>query len=110
MDVFLLTSSWEGLPMAVIEAMASGLPIIATDVGGLRELVFDGRNGKLCSVGDVKSLAAACIQLIQNPRLRERQGNESRMIASEQFSEQRMLKEYGDIYKRCGDGGKMQKP
>lgn len=103
LDVFLLTSRREGLPVAVLEAMASGLPIIATDVGGLREQVSNGRNGYLVQPGDCQTLAARCAELIASPALRRQFGAESRSIVSERFSETAMLNSYSLLYREIAE-------
>ena len=67
-DAVVLPSYWEGLPVALIEALAAGKPIVATRVGGNPELVVDGENGWLVAPGDVPALAAALTDLAQRPR------------------------------------------
>jgi glycosyltransferase involved in cell wall biosynthesis len=66
-DLFWLTSDWEGLPNAVIEAMACGLPVVATNVGGTSELMRDGREGFLIQPGDVDALVARSLQILADP-------------------------------------------
>jgi glycosyltransferase involved in cell wall biosynthesis len=73
-DIVMLTSLWEGLPRIFAEAMASGLPIVATDVGGAREAVIDGETGYLFQPHDVGGMAGAVLQLIADPQLRKRLG------------------------------------
>lgn len=77
-DVFVLASEDEGLPMTIIEAMASGLPIIATPVGAVPDLVRDAENGCLVPVGDVSALAEAMYLLATDPQRRLAMGNASR--------------------------------
>lgn len=101
MDVFLFTSSWEGLSVAVIEAMAMGLPIVATDVAAIREQVHEGLNGYVRPYGDVLGMADACHTLWCNPHLRVSFGSESTRIANNQYSEERMVSGYSDVYKSC---------
>ncbi len=98
MDLLLFTTHREGLSVAVIEALASGLPIIATDVGGIREQVEEGRNGHIVEVGDLDQIVQHCTRLIRDPVRRAAMGFASRAIAVERFSEQRMLKEYVSCY------------
>jgi len=98
MDIFLFASNWEGLPMAVVEAMAAGLPIVATDIAALKELVQDGKNGFLCPIGDVEAMANSCEKIIRSNDLRAEMGDTSRKIAAELFSEARMLEEYSFTY------------
>lgn len=73
-DVFVLPSRDEGMPNVVLEAMASGLPIVASDVPGTRELVDSGVNGALFPAGDTNALAAALVELASEPGLRLRYG------------------------------------
>ena len=70
-DVFLLTSRSEGLPRAMLEALAVKIPVVATDVGGIAELVNGLRNGFLCAHGDLDCLSSGVIRLIESPELRE---------------------------------------
>jgi glycosyltransferase involved in cell wall biosynthesis len=99
LDIFLLTSHTEGLPVVIIEAMASGLPVVATDIAGIGEQVEDGENGFLVQVGDTEKIAALCARLIRNPEMRSFMGKTSRAIAEKKFSEDRMLHEYVACYK-----------
>jgi glycosyltransferase involved in cell wall biosynthesis len=73
-DIFVLCSAWEGLPGAVMEAMAASLPVVGTDVNGTNELVVDGETGYLVPVDDVEALASAIERLVQDPELRARMG------------------------------------
>lgn len=70
-DVFLLTSRSEGLPRAMLEALAVKIPIVATDVGGIAELVNGLKNGFLCAHGDLDCLSSGVIKLLESPELRE---------------------------------------
>ena len=68
LDVFVLTSRWEGLPRVVLEAMASVVPVVASSVDGTAEVVQDGVNGLLVGAGDVGGFAAATVKLLQQPQ------------------------------------------
>lgn len=72
-DIFLLTSRWEALPISIVEAFRAGVPVIATDCGGVSELV-DDTVGELCAVEDVDALANAVIELINSDEVRRRKG------------------------------------
>lgn len=91
-DLFLLTSTYEGLPHVVVEAMKHGLPVVATAAGGTPEVVYDGETGFLVDQGDV-ALRERLSELIDNPDLRKRMGDRARAIADEKFSFEHMLRE-----------------
>jgi glycosyltransferase involved in cell wall biosynthesis len=84
--IFALPSRNEGLPMSVLEAMARGLPAIATPVGGLPELIADGVNGLLVPPGDVEALASAILRLADDPALRQRLGTAARQTILDRYS------------------------
>jgi glycosyltransferase involved in cell wall biosynthesis len=71
LDVFLMTSEFEGLPIALLEAMALGKPVVATSVGGVPEAVTGGKEGFLSPVGDVESIASRVFQLVGDSDLRK---------------------------------------
>lgn len=85
-DVFVLPSYAEGLPMVVLEAMGSALPVVSTRVGGIPEAVEDGRTGILVEPGDVECLAAAMRALAEDPELRARMGAAGWTRVREKFS------------------------
>jgi glycosyltransferase involved in cell wall biosynthesis len=78
--------------------MASGLPVVATNVGGATELVEDGVTGRLIRAEDSSALAAALMDLASNPSLRERMGRAGRVKAEQEFGLQRMLRDYERVY------------
>ena len=84
-DIFALPSSTEGLPMTIIEAMACQMPIVATRVGGIPELVDDGKNGILAPVGDVDALSAALRAVISDTEQRSAMGKMGRDLALQKF-------------------------
>lgn len=89
-SVFVLPSFREGLPRAVLEAMATGRPIVTTDAPGCRETVIPGDNGFLVPVGSVAPLAEAMTAFINDPTLAQRMGGRSRELATERFSVDRV--------------------
>ena len=98
MHVFVLGSLREGISNTVLEAMASGLPVIATDTGGNGELVDAGRTGVLVPPGDTAALADAIRAYVADPELRVRHGKQARERAVEQFSIAGMVDNYRRLY------------
>ncbi|MCP4326865.1 MAG: glycosyltransferase family 4 protein [Alphaproteobacteria bacterium] len=90
-DIFTLPSHREGMPRSIIEAMMSGLPVIATDIRGSREEVIDGDTGILVPVADPDALAAALIRLIGDGGLRQRLGRAGRARAVALFDERQVI-------------------
>ncbi|NQT36023.1 MAG: glycosyltransferase [Planctomycetes bacterium] len=97
-DLFLLTSISEGIPVTLIEAMAAGLPVVSTDVGGVAEVVQHERSALLAAAGDDAALAAAVLQLAADDDLRRRMGAEGKRRAAEVFSEETMHEAYCRLY------------
>jgi len=93
MDVFVLPSLWEGLSLAVLEAMFHGLPVVATAVNGTPEAVADERTGLLVPPGDPGALADAMARLARDPELRARLGTAGREEAERRFTVERMVEE-----------------
>lgn len=85
MDIYVSTSYQEGMPNGVLEAMACGLPVVATDADGTPELVEDGATGYLCRMGDLEALAARCRRLIEQPVLRQSMGLSGRQRVQQYF-------------------------
>jgi sugar transferase (PEP-CTERM/EpsH1 system associated) len=98
MDVFVLSSRSEGMPLSVLEAWAAGLPVIGTRVGGLPELIDDGRTGLLVDFADEGALARAACDLIDDPGLAARLGEAGRDQVESRFSLRRMADEYHRHY------------
>ena len=98
-DVFVLPSDWEGNPLSVMEAMASGLPVICSAVGGIPELVQTGQEGVLVPPGDAESLAAAMRLMLENPQARREMGAAAHVRAVSQFTLERMVRQYDGLYR-----------
>lgn len=105
MDIFILPSLGEGISNTVLEAMASGLPVIATAVGGNPELVQDGVSGLLFPVGDADALCQALITVIDAPDLRIAMGQAAQTRIRQQFDWQRTVDSYLGLYDELLDSG-----
>jgi sugar transferase (PEP-CTERM/EpsH1 system associated) len=103
-DVFVLPSLMEGHPLAVLEAMAAGKPVVATRVGGNHEAVEDGRTGLLVPPRDPGALAAAVRSLARDPETAGRMGREGRRRLDERFSLEAAVRANQTIYSRCLEG------
>jgi glycosyltransferase involved in cell wall biosynthesis len=99
LDAFVLPSLWEGMPIALLEAMAMGLPVIASAVGGTPEAVAHGRTGLLVPSGDPRALADAIAELARDAAARERMGHAAREEARARFSVERMVGEIEEAYR-----------
>jgi glycosyltransferase involved in cell wall biosynthesis len=97
-DAFLLTSLSEGIPVTIIEAMAAGVPVVSTNVGGVPELLEDGVSGLLVPVGDATGVANALTRLEADRDLRERLSRAARERAETCFSEPQMIEAYAALY------------
>jgi glycosyltransferase involved in cell wall biosynthesis len=98
-DFFVLPSLTEGLPLCILEAMASRLPVIATPVGGIPELISDGEHGYLIPVNDIDALAGAIATLAGDASLRQRLGDAGHAKVAEQFSFAEMVRRYDALYR-----------
>ena len=96
-DIFVLPSQFEGLPMSVIEAMLTGLPVVATAIRGPREQVVDGITGRLAPLNDVPALAAALRQITDDPTLRARMGAAARDRALTLYDEATVVGRLADL-------------
>lgn len=97
-DVFALSSVAEGIPLTVLEAMAAGLPVVATRVGGVGEVVVDGSTGVLVSASNPAALAAALARYVNAPALREQHGRAGQARAAAHFSLGSMVAAYVALY------------
>ena len=97
-DIFVLSSNWEGLPIALIEACRAGMPIIATNVGGVSEIVFHGVNGLLVEPNNPQALASAIDQLTSDLKLRVSMGLKSRAIYEKHYKVEYMVEKTDQIY------------
>ena len=100
LDVFVLPSRYEGLPLALLEAMATGAPAVAADVGAVSEAVVSGESGLLVPPDDAPALAAGIRQLLDDEEARERLGAQAREAWRAQFTAERMQQCYVDLFTR----------
>lgn len=96
-DLFILPSKWEGMPMTIIEAMGTGLPVIASNVGGVSDMITPGRNGLLIAP-DPRELADAIARLVKEDALRARLGQNA-LADSIRFSGETMARSYLELYR-----------
>jgi len=97
-DIFVLPSYREGTPVTVLEAMAMGLPVVATDVPGCREAVIHGETGFLVPPRNVDELIQAIQKLIENPELRKQMGLAGRKRVVQYFAIEQIVEKYLDLY------------
>ena len=102
-DVYLITSHMEGLPLSVLEAMAAGLPVIATNVGGMADIVKD--NGVLIADDDLQALTREMIRFAGNPAAREQCGNASRELVKA-YDARACARAYLNIYRNIARKGR----
>src|ERR1035437_2213090 len=101
LDVMVSASRQEGLPIAILEGMASRLPLIATAVGEVPAVILDGRTGVLVPTEAPELLAAAIIDLLRNPAKQERLGSAARQLVEDEFSAGRMTADYLRVYEEA---------
>jgi L-malate glycosyltransferase len=97
-DVLLMPSEMESFGLAALEAMACGVPPVATRVGGVPELIRDGEDGFLCGVGDIEAQSGRVIELLTSPSLYQRMAAAARTAASTRFSSKRIIPIYEAYY------------
>ena len=102
-QLFILSSRSEALPRSILEAMRAGLPVVAADVGGVREAVVHGTTGLLAPAGDVPAFAEAIAGLLAGPGLRQRLGAAGRLIFERRFRLERMIENTETVYAAVSD-------
>ena len=99
-DLFLLPSSQESFGMAALEAMACEVPVIASRVGGLPELIEDGQNGFLCDVDDVDGMAERAVQILKDPAAARNMGKAAAISVSQRYCVDKVVPMYEEYYER----------
>lgn len=99
-DIFVMSSVTEGLGTSLLDAMASGKPVVATDAGGIPEVVVEGETGFLVPPRDHEAMATALVRLLRDEQLRERMGRAGLLRARRKFSAERMVRETLRVYQR----------
>nr|WP_246880657.1 glycosyltransferase family 4 protein [Sporosarcina sp. 6E9] len=98
-SIFALLSDWEGLPLSILEAMRCGLPILASNVGGVKETVYDSKNGYVVSKNDQDELVKKLTLLLTSTSLRLEMGRKGRLLFEENFTFEKMYNETDSFYK-----------
>ncbi|HOY64764.1 MAG TPA: glycosyltransferase, partial [bacterium] len=104
-DITVLTSDNEGTPVCLIESLSAGVPVVSTDVGGVKDVVFDGRNGYLVPKGDAEAFASAVEKLIKSSDERARMGINGKVDAVERHSFSRLYNDIVFIYRQLFRAG-----
>ena len=97
-SLFFLPSYAEGMPMSILEAMGAGLPVVSSNVGGIPQLVEQGKNGYLCEPGDVQAFADAIVHILKDEEIRSRMGKKSLNIMKESYTLDAHTAQLGRIY------------
>jgi len=105
LQLLVMTSRWEGLPLISLEAMRIGVPVVATDVGGMKEIIEDGKSGVLVSDRTSKAIALAVKRVCEDEGLRANLVNEARARVNEMFSEETMLSRVRVVYEKIARVG-----
>jgi glycosyltransferase involved in cell wall biosynthesis len=105
-DCFVLPSLWEGSPMALVEAMASGLPVIATEVSGTRQVIVPGESGLLVPPGDARQLASAMLSLLSAPEKAKSMGIAARQRVEKQFNARKQANDHIALFTAALDHNK----
>lgn len=97
-DIFVFSTIYENLPFAILEALASGLPVVTTDVGGIPEVIDDGKNGFLVAAFNPVELADSVLHLLEHPAVASEVGLSGRMTVERRFDWRIMVKKVIDVY------------
>ncbi len=108
-QIFVLVSNYEGFPLTILEAMRAGLPVVASDVGGVKEAVVDGETGFLIPRGDEDALRDTLLRLLLDTDLRAKMGTAGRLRYQEHFTFERMLEKTVRVYREVLASAKAEK-
>jgi len=97
-DIFVLSSDYEGNPLSVIEAMAAGLPIVSTAVGGVPELLQNGKEGFIVQPGNADGISEAMVTLLKDSDLSRTMGRAAALRAKAKFDVSSMVRAYEELY------------
>ena len=103
-DIFMLSSHYEGLPYALLEAMSMGIPSVGTNVVGIKDLISNGRTGYFAEEEDFNGLATSVINLLNNPDLLSEFSENAKKISRMSFNFNNGIKEYQEFYSSLGLG------
>jgi len=101
MDIFVMPSIEEGLGLSLMEAMAAGVAVIGSDVGGIKSLIMDGENGLLVKPKDALGIQEAILGLLKDEQKREFLGKNARIFIAQNFSQEKMLLQTEGVYSEC---------
>jgi glycosyltransferase involved in cell wall biosynthesis len=107
-DLFFLSSRREGICNSLLEAMAMGLPIVATDAGGTKELIINDKTGCMVAAGEAEAMARAAVALIRNETLRKKMGKDARNHIKQKFSFSSRLRRIEMLYENILNSGHCQ--
>lgn len=105
LDLYVQPSLWEGLSLAMLQAMGTGLPAVVSRVSGAVDIIQDNLNGRLVPPGNAQALAAAILTLYRRPETRVRLGDLARRTVQEDYSQETMLRRLEDLYLELGEKG-----
>ncbi|RKE84214.1 glycosyltransferase family 4 protein [Rhizobium sp. AG855] len=100
LDLFIAPQRWEGFGLTPLEAMATGVPVVATDVGAFSELVIQGETGTVIPAGDLPGMIAAASALLEDPDVIDQQGRNGRRHVTQRFALEGEATSLGDLYRR----------
>jgi len=105
-DLFLLPSASEAFGLAALEALACGVPVVGSIVGGLPELVKDGENGYLETIEDFEAMAEKSIKILMNDELQQKMSESARKLAVEKYETKNIIKKYYSFYEKVLSNGR----